>query len=89
MPSAASGLLSLMGHNNGDYLREATQVLAYDGRIHIVEAASRLDKIDDIEDRLRRLGFKLTDIERVGQPEFVHVTARRTDQEPDPTTNLI
>jgi SAM-dependent methyltransferase len=81
--------LSLMGHNNGDYLREAARVLAYDGRIHIVEAASRLDKIDDIEDRLRRLGFKLTDLDRIGEPAFIHITARRTDHEPDPITNLI
>jgi len=81
--------LSLMGHNNGDYLREAARVLAYNGVIHIVEAASRLDKIGDIEHRLQQLGFKLTDLTRTGQPEFVHITATRTDQTPNPTTNLI
>ena len=81
--------LSLMGHNNGDYLREAARVLAYNGVVHIVEAASRLDKIGDIEHRLQQLGFKLSDLTRTGQPEFVHVTATRTDQTPNPTTNLI
>ena len=75
--------LSLMGHNNGDYLREAARVLAYNGVIHIVEAASRLDKIGDIEHRLQQLGFKLTDLTRTGQPEFVHITATRTDQTPN------
>lgn len=60
--------LSLMGHNNGNYLREAARVLAYDGRSHIVEAASLLDKVDDIEDRLGRLGFKLIDLNRIDEP---------------------
>jgi len=81
--------LSLMGANNGDYLREAARVLAFDGRLHIVEAASRLDKIDDIENRLVGLGFRPTDMERVGQPEFVHITAQRTDTDPDSNINLI
>lgn len=81
--------LSLMGDNNGDYLREAARTLAYDGRIHIVETASRIEPIGDFEQRLRRLGFKLTDIEQHGNPAFVHVIARRVDVDPDPDLNLI
>ena len=81
--------LSLMGNNNGDYLREAARVLAFDGRLHIVETASRLEKIDDIEGRLRDLGFQLSKTERVGEPKFVHLVARRTDIDPAPGLNLI
>ena len=62
--------LSLMGNNNGDYIREAARVLAFDGRLHIVETASRLAKIDDLEARFRRLGFDLSKAENIGQPEF-------------------
>ena len=78
-----------MGNNNGDYLREAARVLAYDGTLHIVETASRIDKVEDIGDRLYQLGFTLADQHRLGQPEFVHITARRSDREPDQTVDLI
>lgn len=75
--------LSLMGLNNGDYLREAARVLAYDGTLHIVEAASRLDKLDDVQGRLRRLGFELRSLNHHGEPGFIHVVAHRTDSESD------
>ena len=81
--------LSMMGKNNGDYLREAARVLAYDGRLHIVETSSRLDKVDDIENRLRLLGFKLIEQYRMGEPEFVHLVALRSDAEPEPALSFI
>ena len=81
--------LSLMGKNNGDFLREAARVVAYDGRIHIVETAARLNKVNDIEDRLRLLGFKLTKQQTLGDPEFVHLQARRTDADPERVIDLI
>ena len=81
--------LSLMGANNGDYVREAARVLAFDGTLHIVETASRLEKIEDLDERLRLLGFKLADMRRIGEPEFVHIVARRTDTEPSLDTDLI
>ena len=74
--------LSLMGANNGDYLREAARVLAFDGRLHIVEAASRLDRVDDVKGSLSRLGFHLVSVSSHGVPEFTHIQALRTDAVP-------
>ena len=83
--------LSLMGTNNGDYLREAARCLAYDGRLHIVETKGHFDKLadDEIEVRLGSLGFTLTGVERVGQPEFVHIKGTRNDQAPDSGVDLL
>jgi hypothetical protein len=84
--------LALMGANHGDYLCEAARVLAYDGVIRIVEAASRfsqpLDEVG-IVDRMERLGFGNVHIDRKGHPEFVFIRARRTDAEPQRLLNLI
>jgi ubiquinone/menaquinone biosynthesis C-methylase UbiE len=50
--------LSLMGSNYGDYLKEAHRTLQLDGTLHIWEATSRFDSIDEFSKSLERLGFR-------------------------------
>jgi len=79
--------LSLMGANSGDYLREAARTLVFDGRLIICEASSRLPADDDIQKRLERLGFHITDISRDAQ--FTFIQAIRTDREPETDVSLV
>ena len=79
--------LSLMGANSGDYLREAARTLVFDGRLIICEASSRLPADDDIQKRLERLGFHITDISRDAQ--FTFIQAIRTDREPEIGVSLV
>jgi ribosomal RNA-processing protein 8 len=79
--------LSLMGANNGDYLREAARTLVFDGRLIVCEATSRLPSDEDIRHRLKDLGFHVTEISQ--QAQFTFIRALRTDHEPDPELELL
>ena len=72
--------LSLMGANSGDYIREAARVLVFDGRLIICESTSRLPNDSVIRERLKRLGFNVTNISTEAQ--FTFIQALRTDVEP-------
>jgi len=80
-------LLSLMGVNTGDYLREAARTLVFNGRLIVCEATSRLPDDDAIRHRLKQLGFHVTDISQ--QAQFSFIRALRTDREPDPDLEFL
>ncbi len=81
--------LSLMGKNNGDYIREAARVLAFDGDIHIVEASSRIKSSQTVIYRLERLGFCSVTTNELGDPKFLYIKAKRSDSTPELGLNLV
>ena len=65
--------LSLMGANTGDYLRVAARTLAFDARLIVCEATSRLPDEATIQEWLEwleRLGFHATEITTVWSIHF-------------------
>ena len=81
--------LSLMGVNNGDYLREAARVSAYDSSLHVIERTSAIERIGGVEARLAQFGYQTETVETFGNPEFTHIHARRTDHVPEPNLNML
>lgn len=49
--------LALMGSNFKDYIKEAHRTLKLDGRIHIIESASRFKDLEGFEKSLKQYGF--------------------------------
>jgi hypothetical protein len=73
-------LLSLMGANFSDYLREAYRTLKLDGQLHIIEATSRFTDADAFTNALKKLGFGGIDVE--DKWKFTHIQARKTERLP-------
>ena len=78
--------LSLMGANLTDYLREAHRVLKIDGGLHVWEATSRFNDVEQFCASLDRLGFKTFPPEERGQ--FTYIEAQKTDRQPQGNVEL-
>ncbi len=72
--------LSLMGTNFTDYIREAHRCLRLDGRLHIWEAASYFDDVEEFCDGLARLGFEVVEPRKQGA--FIRIHAMKATTTP-------
>ncbi|MFB2839652.1 zinc-ribbon domain-containing protein [Floridanema evergladense] len=72
--------LSLMGSNFTDYLREAYRTLKLDGQLHIIEATSRFNDINQFRTNLEALGFTIISVKNMWK--FTHIRAIKTENKP-------
>jgi superfamily II DNA or RNA helicase len=70
--------LSLMGKEIKNYIIEANRTLKLDGRIHIIESASRFKNLDEFKRQLKKFGFEFIVIEEMWK--FIHITAQKSDR---------
>ena len=74
-----------MGAKATDYLREAARTLVFDGRLIICESTKRLP--ESVQDRLKQIGFHVTDIS--SEAQFTFIRAVRTDVDPNQDVDLL
>ncbi len=84
---AAIFSLSLMGHNFGDYLREAYRTLKLDGHLHILERSTRFTDRQAFIEALRTFGFDIIGVEDLWK--FTHIRGLRTDRRPEANVKII
>jgi superfamily II DNA or RNA helicase len=70
--------LSLMGKELKNYIIEANRTLKLDGRIHIIESASRFKNLDEFKKQLKKFGFEFIVVEEMWK--FIHITAQKSDR---------
>jgi len=70
--------LSLMGKELKNYIIEANRTLKLDGRIHIIESASRFKNLDEFKRQLKKFGFEFIVVEEMWK--FIHITAQKSDR---------
>ncbi|XWK90534.1 MAG: helicase-related protein [Phormidium sp.] len=78
--------LSLMGSNFTDYLKEAYRTLKLDGQLHIIEATSRFNDINQFRIDLEALGFTIISVQNMWK--FTHIRAMKTERQPQAGVEL-
>jgi len=68
--------LTLMGSNFKDYIKEAYRTLKLDGRIHIIESASRFRDLEGFEKSLKHYGFDF--ITSAEMWKFTHIRGEKS-----------